>query len=73
MKPDGIWLSYNEEWIEWCEGADFYTHDIERLINKNLDIYFKYVWITAYDCSCCCIWNVAQIKLVSEIYKKKQN
>jgi hypothetical protein len=26
-KPDGFWLSYNNAWMEWCEGAEFYTCD----------------------------------------------
>ena len=25
MKPNGFWLSYNDEWLEWCKDEGFWT------------------------------------------------
>lgn len=46
-------------------------HDVRYPINVapgDLNTLFKYGWITTYDCSCACIWNVGQIKFVSGKY-----
>lgn len=33
-KPCGFWLSYNNEWLEWCKSQEFYTY--------NPDNYYRY-------------------------------
>ena len=25
VKPNGLWCSYNDEWLEWCSDSEFYT------------------------------------------------
>jgi hypothetical protein len=33
-KPCGFWLSYNDEWLDWCKDQGFYTF--------NKDSYYRY-------------------------------
>lgn len=53
-KPNGLWCSYNNEWMEWCNDSGFYTFDLnnyylyEAKINDNakiltIDSYAKYI------------------------------
>ncbi|MGL5934758.1 MAG: hypothetical protein ACRCZI_03945 [Cetobacterium sp.] len=37
-KPDGFWLSYNTEWIDWCESAEFYTFNPEHYYEYEFEI-----------------------------------
>ena len=43
FKPVGLWLSYNDEWMEWCANAEFYTSNIDthHIYEVDLNNIFK--------------------------------
>ncbi len=52
-KPCGFWLSYNDEWLNWCKDQEFYTF--------NRDSYYIYEY-------CLDTLNMCKISSISDLH-----
>lgn len=62
LKPNGLWLSKNNEWIDWCTENNFFKHDPNNYYKNKIEFSDD---IKLYKCTtipnllklCCTNWT----------------
>lgn len=63
FKPVGLWLSYNDEWLQWCKVSDYY--------NFNPNYYYVYEFDIKKDANLITIGNYVELLQFVEYYRYK--